>query len=246
MHRRTTLKERERNLFKNDDRNRLFSVSKNSASKVKYDETNELVEKLSKIFHFLVTKVFIPGDIRHIYPPPLVHLATLWFVFVHRFCVTESYFLPFHIHFDWFGRRCFWAEYSTMVSFRLTFDHRLFKILINFLSIWRLPFNWRHPLGFLVAVFLQIIAVIFPFRYLSCFITFALGSYLFVSTLTNDVVNYVKSINDDAKKSKSKIDIYKKLSELVHLHSDGKQLSETAINESLKIEQLPFHAIIVF
>lgn len=69
---------------------------------------------------------------------------------------------------------------------------------------------------------------------------------MFVSTLTNDVVNYVKSINDDAKKSKSKIDIYKKLSELVHLHSDGKQLSETAINESLKIEQLPFHAIIVF
>lgn len=138
---------RERNLFKNDDRNRLFSVSKNSASKVKYDETNELVEKLSKIFHFLVTKVFIPGDIRHIYPPPLVHLATLWFVFVHRFCVTESYFLPFHIHFDWFGRRCFWAEYSTMVSFRLTFDHRLFMILINFLSIWnsKAPIQLETP-----------------------------------------------------------------------------------------------------
>lgn len=84
-------------------------------------------------------------------------------------------------------------------------------------------------MGYLVAVSLQIIVALVPLRYLACFIAFALGLYLHCITLAKDVIDYINSINDDVKKFKSKIDIYKQLSELVHLHSDGKQLSLTTI-----------------
>lgn len=75
-----------------------------------------------------------------------------------------------------------------------------------------------------MAVSLQIIIASYPFRYLACFVTFALGGYLFAITMVKDVIDDIKSINDDLK---SKIDAFKKLFKLFNLHSDAKQLSGT-------------------
>lgn len=104
---------------------------------------------------------------------------------------------------------------------------KLFVIPVWFcfgFSIERLPFNWRDPIGYSMAVSLQIIIASYPFRYLACFVTFALGGYLFTITMANDVIDVIKSINDDLK---SEIDTFKKLSKLFNLHSDAKQLSWT-------------------
>lgn len=96
----------------------------------------------------------------------------------------------------------------------------------------RFPFNWKTPIGYLVAVALQIIVASFPLRYLSCFMTFPLGGHLFTVTIANDVIADMKSINDDVKIWKSETYIYTKLLELIHLHSDGKQLSGTTNTQS--------------
>lgn len=90
----------------------------------------------------------------------------------------------------------------------------------------RLPFNWKNPIGYLVAVFLQIIVETYHFRYLACFLTFALGGYLFTTTSSIDVIKDLKSVNDDLR---SKIDISTKLTKLINLHSDSKQLSATTV-----------------
>ena len=99
-----------------------------------------------------------------------------------------------------------------------------------YFQIDRLPFNWKNPIGYGIAVALQISIVSYPLRYLACFFTLAFGAYLIGTTIAKHVVEDMKSTNDDIKFSKSKIDVFKKLSELIQMHSDAKQLNETRID----------------
>lgn len=80
-----------------------------------------------------------------------------------------------------------------------------------------------------MVIALQIIIASYPLHYLACFVSFALGSFLLAITLCKDVIGDLTYVNDDIKikGEKSKIDILKKLSESIDLHSDAKQLSST-------------------
>lgn len=79
-----------------------------------------------------------------------------------------------------------------------------------------------------MAIALQIFIVLHPLRYMVCIVSFALGCFLFAITLVNELIDDITAANDDIKKSKSKVDLVKKFSELINLHSDGKQFSGTA------------------
>lgn len=71
------------------------------------------------------------------------------------------------------------------------------------------------------------ILVSYPFHYLACFVILALGAFLFSITLNQDTVDDLNTANDDLKSLKSKLDIFKKLSESVRLNSTGKKLNAT-------------------
>lgn len=80
-----------------------------------------------------------------------------------------------------------------------------------------------------MAIALQTIMLAYPMRYLACFVTLALGSYLNSITLAEGLASDIKSLDADRKKMlRPRILMVKKVSKLINLHSFSKQLSRAA------------------
>lgn len=60
---------------------------------------------------------------------------------------------------------------------------------------------------------------------MACILTLAFGAYMFAVTLIKDTLEDLKSFNKNLKKSTPDLDISKKFSEIVHVHSVGIELS---------------------
>lgn len=80
----------------------------------------------------------------------------------------------------------------------------------------RLPFDWKNPLGYLIAIYLQFIVVSMPLRYMGCFVTLALTSFLIGMCFADDMKNDLKSIDENAKVKLPKTTIYKQLTEMIN------------------------------
>lgn len=93
------------------------------------------------------------------------------------------------------------------------------------LQIDRFPFDSKNPVGFSVAVVLQIIIIGYPLRFLACYASLALGAYMFAIAFVKDILDDLKSLNDNLKATSPESDVYKKLCEVIHVHSGGKQLN---------------------
>lgn len=115
-----------------------------------------------------------------------------------------------------------YGNISTLVQYK--YDD---KALLCFSEIVRFPF-WKSPIGYPIAVTIQIIILSYPCLFLTSLFLLALGAYLFSVTVVNGIVDILKSVNADLKTSKSKVDLYKKLPKLIRVHTNGKQLSATA------------------
>lgn len=103
-----------------------------------------------------------------------------------------------------------------------------FAVLILF---GRFPFDWKNPIGFLVAVILQTIMISYPLRYMSCYTRLALGSYLFAITFVRDTIDEANDFSDSLRKSRSKLNAYKKISEIIQVHAEGKRSSLTKMTD---------------
>lgn len=62
-----------------------------------------------------------------------------------------------------------------------------------------------------------------------CFMSLALGAYLFVTSINGYMKNDMKPINKVAKGKKSKLDISKQLSIIIREHTGIKQLSFSSV-----------------
>lgn len=185
---------------------------------MKCDETNELVEKLSKIIDFLIVRVSVPGSLL----PKAIFCLFIYFT-------TDLGHDAFKLSIPlWYFMDIYFVD----------FDIKLKSIrCLGFnISIERFPFDWRKPTGYSLAIALQTFMLAYPMRFLACFLTLALGGYLNSITIANDVIHDVKSFNHDKIWLKSKVDVHIKLFELTNLHSAAKQLSRK--NKSLKAIQI--------
>lgn len=92
----------------------------------------------------------------------------------------------------------------------------------------RLPFDWRTPIGYLAAVFLQVGFTICPFQYIGCFMFLAFGAHMLVTAIIDIMNDQLRTINNMANRKKYRKDLYGKLCEFIRLHADFKQLSQSA------------------
>lgn len=79
----------------------------------------------------------------------------------------------------------------------------------------RLPFDWKNPFGFIIAIVLESIGIWFGVSFTACLVTFGIGSYLFEITFTKIIKRSLRNINHSAKKKKSKIELMKQLSDYI-------------------------------
>lgn len=77
-----------------------------------------------------------------------------------------------------------------------------------------------------MAVILQLILVKFPFKYIECFASLALGGFLLAAAQVENLKIKLCKFNQMANDKRSREHMYKKLSEFIRQHSIDKQLSE--------------------
>lgn len=93
----------------------------------------------------------------------------------------------------------------------------------------RLPFDWKNPVGYLIAVLCQCTLLINAFRYVACLMTLGIASYIYTFKLLDEALRILPAINDSVKKSKThqqQQHTFKLLVNFIRLHADIKQLSE--------------------
>lgn len=100
----------------------------------------------------------------------------------------------------------------------------------------RLPFNWKCPTGYLIAVALQWISLTYIFYSAMIVTTYGIAGYLFVTAVTEDIKCTLNTIDEILKtKTTSKL-IFKQFTGFVQLFSTIKQLSALYSSTSVTIE----------
>ena len=79
----------------------------------------------------------------------------------------------------------------------------------------RFPFDWKNPIGYFIAVLLQIHIVSIPFRYVAPFASLGIAALLFSCSMAKDVKNDIDAINESAQLERSREYIFEQLSELI-------------------------------
>lgn len=90
----------------------------------------------------------------------------------------------------------------------------------------RLPFDWRNPVGFVLATFIQLVVMFLAGQYLNAILSLAFGFVMFQIAVAKNMMVELRSINKRIKEKKSESDILKRLGRVINLHTDAKQLSE--------------------
>lgn len=75
-----------------------------------------------------------------------------------------------------------------------------------------MPFYWKNPLGYLIAVVLELVVYSLPILYYANMMSIAIGGYFFGITVLKDCKNITKSCNRMIKHSKAtQLEILKRL-----------------------------------
>lgn len=87
----------------------------------------------------------------------------------------------------------------------------------------RLPFDYKSPVGYTLAIVVQCFAVYMPLRHIECFMCFGVAIFLFSLSLAKDIGIFVRTIDKNAKAKKHRTIIYKQLCKTIQF-TDLKRL----------------------
>ena len=90
----------------------------------------------------------------------------------------------------------------------------------------RFPFDTMNPIGFLVAVFIQYIAMINCMVAVKCTTIFFYGTCSMLFPLADDIKCTLKTINHIAKRKKKRSEVADQFSKFVQFHTKSLQLSQ--------------------
>lgn len=90
----------------------------------------------------------------------------------------------------------------------------------------RFPFDWRNPLGYLIALALQCVVVSYLLLVGSCGMALAIGSYLYFMASNKCIKGNLLSINQWTGGNKNSQQISNQFIEFIQFHSRVKQLSK--------------------
>lgn len=112
----------------------------------------------------------------------------------------------------------------------LNFLNLMIVLIKTTLDLWlfqRLPFDWKNPLGYLIAACLQYVMTKCFFIYVASLSSFGIGFYLFSMAMSEDMKLNLNSIKRDSKTRRHQSEAIKQLAKFVQIHTLSKQLSNT-------------------
>lgn len=144
------------------------------SSRVLYNGINERIERMTKKFHFIAVKISVAG----LMIPPLMISYTNYYVIDLK---TESFQLPYDGMYV-IDNKCERVSISD-----------LFLQILG--SIFRYPFEWRTPIGYLIALLSQS-ASSFAILYSICpLICFIVGTCWLLIGCSEDISNELPYLN---------------------------------------------------
>lgn len=187
------------------------------------EETNEFIEKWSKIGLFFFKRMAIPCYI-------LPKVAVSFFIYFTTDAGGDAFHLPFSMW--WVFKRWTLDKHNQYLLFRLNFlfistdhDKNIDFICLNKLRK-RVPYDWKNTAGYLVTVVIQYNLLFDPIQFFACSIFLAFGAFIFTNSLVELLKNDARLINKMARHKKTRKNVRKKFFEFVCRHADARQLSE--------------------
>lgn len=195
-------------------------------SKAKYEKINHLKEKVSKIVYFAVFGVSVPSFVI-----PKTISSYFEYYAINQAGDAFDFSMPL-----WYVLKHKW-------DFHIFFGTN--PKLNCFSSFQRFPFSWHNPIGYLIAVILESIALSHSICYLASLMSLAFGAFIFAILLLEEMKGILKSIQ---KRSKSKRKHPQLMTRFVKFHdllTDGEQLSNLKFIPHFRIQKY-FHDELTF
>lgn len=134
----------------------------------------------------------------------------------------------------WDFRRFFHRNIKTQLPTKKSRDKilkNIFRWTLNFnlhLSFHhlRFPFNWQHPIGYLIAFTIQYIAQTYILIFTGCYMSLFVGTSFMLIAISKDLKENLRLLQIDETSTKSRLQVKKQLSEFVAFHSSVKELSQ--------------------
>lgn len=89
----------------------------------------------------------------------------------------------------------------------------------------RFPFEWRHPIGYLIAITLEYVVAVYAFELLSALLILALDLVLIAVDSTQALKDDLKLINKNAASKKHRLLTLNRLANFIQSHSAWKKLN---------------------
>lgn len=157
-----------------------------------YEEAAELVEKWSKRIVILFAKIIVPLLI----VPTALHCYVTYFT---TELGASAFELPYLM----------WQDlWNSQIQVLMALNYRS-----PFLNVCRFPFEWKNPIGYLLAIFLQIKMVELVLKDAAFFWSFALGIFLYTIAFVKDLKCNLKNMQKSAKIKKLRSHIMEQMTE---------------------------------
>lgn len=183
-----------------------------------------LAEQLSEIIYFGILRLGIPCFI-------LPKVIVSYFMYFVTDAGRDAFDLPFGM----------WQViHLQLLHFRFSSPlifHCIYFLDQNLKNNWRLPFDWKHPSGYFVAICLQYFMLIEVLAFLACAIALVLEFFLLAFSFTKDMRNHLRSFNQMIKTDHSEADVSEIFTKFVSFHTPAKELSN--IFNSKKHPRIP-------
>lgn len=179
--------------------------SHDPALRVKYWKLNENIERMCALFYKVFIKIITPLQI---FPAVLISMVNY---FINKLG-DDSFYLACPVMYVLLHLKCINLIKKTLIDRKSGF-------------IFRLPLNWKTPLGYLVTEFLQfhslLSSMLFSFNLLCTF----LGSCWLFQAFADDILNDIIDLNDikitTQLNSQTQINVH--FNKIIRLHADLKQ-----------------------
>lgn len=203
----------------------------------KYTEFNGKLELGSEIFNFVMAKTSFAVSV----VPYLFLTIGNYFIFKKG---DESYILPFFFR-EFLKKKgnsdsqsaaqisqsvkC--HQKSAVIDWR-----KIEQILIFGFYHSRLPFDWKTPLGYLVAYFIVSVAAFCTFNCAYLFCCFLIGSCWLSVTMVTDITSDLDALNVSQITHDTRQKLTRCIINIVQFHSDAKQLRSNSVQLNEKSE----------
>lgn len=177
-------------------------------------KTNEFVGKYSEIVMFIMK--YVAG--------PCLICPKLFFSWYNYFTTdlgNDAFRLPLAMR---------WVIHGSLLVFKSEDKNNMSP---NLCGIKRFPYDWQNPVGYLVAVSIQLFTATIAFRYIGCFTLLAFGGFMFALAIVQILKDVLLSINNLAsfknrnhklaKNEKLRKNIYEKLFQFIQMHAHLQQ-----------------------